>query len=290
QQLDKLKIDTLYPISSENQLLGFCGFSSLERIPNHQLILFQTVINQAAITLKNLEEYEQLRQRDRLAVLGEMAAGLAHEIRNPLGAIKGAAQYLLPPDNELSVPEEEQKEMLRVIVEEADRLNQVVSQFLGFARPYEQNRQEVSLNKVVSKTIDVITKDVPERISISTEFSTKLPTIEIDPEQIRQVILNLLLNAVQSIENDGKVTLQTSMNNGSQSILIRDTGRGIPKENIKKLFIPFFTTREGGTGLGLPICQRIIHAHSGTIQIQSSTEEGTSVSILLPCTSKEITQ
>src|SRR3990167_5337405 len=279
---EQIGVGIIYPILLDNKLLGFCGFKISAFFSHHQLALFQKITNQFAIALKQIEGYQRILQRDRLASLGEMAAGLAHEIRNPLGAIKGAAQQLLPPQEEGFIPLEVQNELLNVIVEETNRLNHVVSQFLGYARPYNQKREKASLNEVVIKTVDIVSKDLPEGVALSYNCNPYLKDIEIDPEQIRQVILNLLLNSIQSIENKGSVAIQTDIENGSQRIIITDNGCGIPEDVKGKLFIPFFTTRKGGTGLGLPICQRIIQAHSGLIDIQSEIGKGTKVTLLLP--------
>lgn len=279
---DQIGVGIIYPILLDNKLLGFCGFKTSSFFLHHQLALFQKITNQFAIALKQIEGYQRVLQRDRLASLGEMAAGLAHEIRNPLGAIKGAAQQLLPIDGEGFIPLEVQNELLNVIVEETNRLNHVVSQFLGYARPYNQRREKASLNEVVSKTADIVSKDLPGGVTLHCNCNPNLKEIEIDPEQIRQVVLNLLLNSIQSIESEGSVSIQTDVENGSQKIVITDTGCGIPEDARNKLFIPFFTTRKGGTGLGLPICQRIIQAHSGLIDIQSEIGKGTKITVLLP--------
>lgn len=282
RQGENTGVNVVYPIILDNKLLGFVGFKSVTIFSHHQLALFQKITNQFAITLKHLEGYQRLLQRDRLASLGEMAAGLAHEIRNPLGAIKGAAQQLLPQEGEGPHFLDNQQDLLNVIVEEVNRLNHVVSQFLGYARPYNQRREKTSLNEVVSKTTDIVSKDLPHGIKLKLNCNPELKDIEMDSEQIRQVILNLLLNSIQSMENDGVVSIQTDVENGSQKIVITDTGCGIPEDVKAKLFIPFFTTRQGGTGLGLPICQRIIQAHSGMIDIHSEVGKGTKITVLLP--------
>lgn len=284
----QMGINIAYPILLDTNLLGFCGFRTNSLYPHHQLSLFQKVSNQAAITLKHMEGYQRLLQRDRLALLGEMAAGLAHEIRNPLGAIKGAAQHILPVEGEAAISQEDQNDLLNVIVEEVNRLNHVVSQFLGYARPHNQRREKVFLNDVVSKTVDIVSKDLPPGIKLNFHYNSKLENIEVDPEQLRQVVLNLFLNAIQSIDNEGTVTVYTGIENGSQKIVITDSGCGIPDDVRGKLFIPFFTTKKGGTGLGLPICQRIIQSHSGQIDITSETGRGTKVTVLLPIVKRDV--
>ena len=134
----------------------------------------------------------------------------------------------------------------------------------------------------MKKTLDVASKDIPSSITISKNLEESLQPIEIDPEQIRQVILNLLLNAVQAVGGAGNITVSTLLKGDSQTITVSDSGGGISQAEMKKLFIPFFTTKKGGTGLGLPICQRIVQNHGGNINIQSELGQGTSVTIQLP--------
>jgi signal transduction histidine kinase len=253
-----------------------------------------------AITVQNSKLYERMKERDRLAALGEMAAGLAHEIRNPLGAIKGAAQLLTPTtsDDGHGIPAES-REFLGIIVEEANRLNRVVSQFLDYARPYRGEPQPLDVNEVVRKTAQLVTPPPlptgeggdappPPPVEVHLQLSDELPRARADAEQLRQVFLNLAINGVQAMPSGGKLTISTALRKGGRrgtpqlEVRFRDTGVGIPPAELKNLFIPFYTTKEKGTGLGLPISQRIIENHGGTIEVRSRVGVGSTFTVVLP--------
>jgi two-component system, NtrC family, sensor histidine kinase HydH len=238
--------------------------------------------------LENSKLYEKIRERDRLAALGEMAAGLAHEIRNPLGAIKGAAQCLDPK----RLPGED-GEFLGVIVEEVNRLNGVVTAFLDYARPLKQSFGPTDLNEVVTRTMRLIQNDVPKQIELAVQMDLTVPRVDADAEQLKQVLINLVQNAVQAIgEAGGRITVGTvkpdrfgefrgNMNEFVE-VRVSDTGPGIPLDQQQHIFVPFFTTKQKGTGLGLAICQRIVKNHGGTISVHSKPGEGCTFVIRLP--------
>ena len=258
------------------------------------LDLFRQLAAQAAITIENSRVYERMKERDRLAALGEMAAGLAHEIRNPLGAIKGAAQLLVDADGK-PVPVQEGTEFLSIIVEEVNRLNRVVTQFLDYARPYKGDAAEVDLNDVVRRTLHLVGSQDEEEdspVTFDVRLADDLPRVRGDAEQLRQVFLNLALNAVQAMRDGGTLTVSTgrraSRRRGEPGAFVEvrfhDTGPGISREHMKNLFIPFFTTKEKGTGLGLPISQRIVTQHGGIFEVRSepSKRRGTTFTVVLP--------
>src|SRR6185437_14926316 len=237
------------------------------------------------------------KERDRLAALGQMAAGLAHEIRNPLGSIKGAAQFLQPSlrAGVASPAGEGTKEFLDIIVEEVNRLNKIVSQFLDYARPYRGEQKPLEVADVLKKTLSLLPKDPQESgaLEVVTSFADKMPPVRADAEQLLQVFLNLSLNAIQAIPAGGaagKVYISTALRRATRrgaaaaflEVRFRDTGVGIPAGDLKNLFIPFFTTKDKGTGLGLPISQRIIENHGGTIEVRSQPGEGATFTVLLP--------
>jgi two-component system sensor histidine kinase HydH len=235
---------------------------------------------QLAISVKNSKLYDRMKERDRLAALGEMAAGLAHEIRNPLGAIKGAAQLLLPAPE---APGGEASEFLGIIVEEANRLNRVVSQFLDYARPYKGSLEPLDLNEVVRKTVQLLPPNADGAPPISVELELgDVPALRGDAEQLRQVFLNLALNALQAMSDGGKLTISTTSARRRVEVRFADSGRGIPAATLKNLFIPFFTTKDKGTGLGLPISQRIVENHGGRIEVRSREGQGAVFTVVLP--------
>src|SRR5436305_2177209 len=279
------------------------GFFCLldDRVPeafaSDELAAMLQVGEQAAITIANSRLYERMKERDRLAALGEMAAGLAHEIRNPLGAIKGAAQYLDPAGLQPG-----DAEILNIIVEEVNRLDGVVAQFLAYSRPFPSAAsgkfQSTDLNDVLWKTIKLIENDLPKNVSMELDLTPGLPAINADAEQLKQVFINLALNAVQAMPDGGRLTVRTRRPHApgelglsestprysADQIEIRfaDTGAGIPDDALDRIFIPFYTTKTKGTGLGLAISQRIVKGHGGTIEVQSRVGEGTEFILRFP--------
>ncbi|MCX7983204.1 MAG: ATP-binding protein [Syntrophales bacterium] len=213
-------------------------------------------------------------EEEKSAMLEEMAPVLAHEIRTPLGSIKAAAQYLRSE----SLQEEESR-LLDVIIEETNRLNGVVTQFLDFAKPYHLNLKKQDINEVIEKALTIATiSGIPEKVKIEKDLRPDVPLVCIDAEQIIQVILNMITNALDAMPDGGTLTIRTrrvSTETGAAvSISIRDTGLGIKKEDLKNIFKPFFTTRERGVGLGLAICNKIVRNHGGTIRVKSIPGQG----------------
>ena len=280
KMFQSLPADVAFAFIIDGKMLGLCTFINETSDIPYSLSDFELLIpfsKQIALSLKNLEIYEKIRQRDRLAAVGEMAAGLAHEIRNPLGAIKGAAQYLQPVQDNSP-----QNEFLKIIVDETNRLNKVVTQFLNFANPTDQNFVETDVGELLKKTLQTASTDMPANIHLSTQFNSKTLFVMVDPERIKQVFLNMILNAIQAMPTGGELKVSLKDLKEEVQIIFEDTGVGIAPEDQKKLFIPFFTTREGGSGLGLPICQKIIRASHGAIKVESELRKGTKFIITLP--------
>ncbi|MFK8002961.1 MAG: ATP-binding protein [Polyangiales bacterium] len=237
---------------------------------------------QTATTIENSRLYLRLKERDRLASLGEMAAGLAHEIRNPLGAIKASAQYLTEGQ------EQEGEEFLGIIVEEVDRLNRVVSSFLDYARPSSGNPASVDINAVVERTAQLLRPECQvAEVVLDLALDEELPLVRIDAEQLRQVLLNLVHNAIQAFEGgEGTIRLKTTTvtTRRVQNVVIsvEDNGPGISAEVVPHLFVPFVTTKDRGTGLGLAISQRIANAAGGRLQVRSQPGKGATFLLTLP--------
>jgi signal transduction histidine kinase len=283
------------PMTEDNQVLGILNLRDdrlREAYASDELNGLRKLAAQAAITLRNSKLYEQMKERDRLAALGQMAAGLAHEIRNPLGAIKGAAQLLKSPtdqDVDRDAPDTEEAEYKEIIVEEVNRLDRVVSQFLGYARPDRGERQVLNINDILHKTVQLL-RSQADGVNMAVELAPNLPQVKADPEQLQQVFLNLGINGLQAMPDGGTLRVSTRRRRGSKrgrviryiEISFEDTGKGISRENLSDIFIPFYTTKENGTGLGLPICQRIIENHGGTIEVHSEPEHGSTFYVLLP--------
>jgi signal transduction histidine kinase len=238
---------------------------------------------QASIALENSRAYQRLKERDRLAALGEMAAGLAHEIRNPLGAIKASAQLLVENATEGDT------EFLEIIVEETDRLNRVVGSFLDYARPARGNPLPCDVTSAVDRTLQLLKPECQTHGTLLiVEQEPALPMVRIDVEQLRQVLLNLVQNALQALDRGGEIHVATaSVERGRGEapwveIRVRDTGPGIPPEVLANLFVPFVTTKDRGTGLGLAISQRIVAAAGGRILVRTRESEGTTFVVRLP--------
>ena len=218
-------------------------------------------------------------QTERLATLGELMAGVAHEVRNPLTAIKGYAQILKLQDAEPA-----HQHYLAVILKEIDSINSVIQQLLDFSRPREQRQQSVSLNQLIGECLVLIqTTGLQARIHFTTELDASLGNIKADGELLKQVMLNILINAVQAITTCGNITIRTLIwDQKHQAIVVEDDGCGIAPEHLTKIFDPFFTTKASGTGLGLALSQRIINAHQGDIRLTSTPGHGTAFTLILP--------
>lgn len=292
----QMKAGISVPLMGNDRVIGFLNLWD-ERVPeayaSDEIALILEVSERMATVLENSKLYEKIRERDRLAALGEMAAGLAHEIRNPLGAIKGAAQCLDPK----RLPGED-GEFLDVIVEEVNRLNGVVTAFLDYSRPLKQNFGPTDLNEVVTRTMRLIQNDMPATAELAVELDLRLPRAEGDAEQLKQVLINLVQNAVQALgPQKGCITVRTekperfgdfrSAAGEFVEVRVSDNGPGIPADQQPHIFIPFFTTKQKGTGLGLAICQRIVKNHGGSISVQSKMSEGTTFVIRLPALPSE---
>ncbi len=303
-RLDELHAGVIFPLlgSAETEqgpwLLGlFCirDDRTESAFDVDDIDAFRQLANGAARVIESSQAYERVKERDRLAALGEMAAGLAHEIRNPLGAIKGAAQLLMTSDGAPPAgpgAQTETVELLEIIVEEANRLNNVVTRFLDYARserPGREGADQVDLNQVVRKTVQLLQQDAQRTIDLRVRIDEMLPSIAGDPESLMQVFLNLGQNALQAMPDGGSLEILTTRRRRSRlgygqfaEVRFRDTGIGIPRDKLKKLFIPFYTTKQRGTGLGLAISHRIINQHGGTIEVRSTLGQGSTFSVFLP--------
>lgn len=237
----------------------------------------------AVVLLRDLRTVKALQQRvertERLAALGRLAAGVAHEIRNPLGAIRGLVQYFQATWKD----DAEQRVYLEVIVREVDRLNRVVSDLVEFARPREPQREPHHLGEIVRHATALVQADVRAKgVEIVHHVDAALPPLLIDRDLVLQALLNVLLNAIEAMEAGGRLTIRLADRAGWAELAVQDTGGGIPPEHLGRLFDPFFTTKQRGTGLGLAIAHSIIQAHDGEIVVDSAQGQGTTVTIRLP--------
>jgi signal transduction histidine kinase len=293
-KMSLLEAEATIPFISKEQLVGMMnlGYKFTKDIYSHEDIeLLTTLANQTAIAIENARLYEDLkksksyiRRADRLASLGTLTAGLAHEIRNPMVAIKTLTQ-LLP---ERLDDEEFRSQFLKIASGEVDRISSLVNELLDFARPSDPRWALEDINAILDGMILLISTATKKKlITIIKNYASNLPPVQIDREQIKQVILNILLNAIDATSENGKITVKTRsfIKPGGEpyiQIEFTDTGCGIPGEHIEDIFNPFFTTKSTGSGLGLSISNQIVQDHKGYIDVESQLEKGSSFFINLP--------
>jgi PAS domain S-box-containing protein len=229
------------------------------------------------------EQTEQLLQKsEKLALLGQMAAGIAHEIRNPLTSIKGFIQ--------LFKTEQHRKEYYDIVLSELDRINDIVGEFLVLAKPTAAVFTEKDVKELIKDVVTLInTQSILNNVQIFVEFECNLPRISCEENQLKQVLINLLKNAIEAMPTGGNIDVKVKVKEeGKISIQIIDQGIGIPKERIPTLGEPFYTTKEKGTGLGLMTCYKIIESHNGELTIDSEVNEGTTIEIILPTITQRV--
>lgn len=298
-RLDHLKVELIYPLSVMNEINGAVFLSKRtdgRSYSKDDFGLLSLLFDQAAFAIEHSILYEQQRERvtrmyraDRLAVLGELAAGAAHEIRNPLTAIRSTIQYLAR-DSSDSV----RSEMLNEVISEVDRINKILQGLLSFARPGDLNVTTFNFEELLSQVITLINPTIKKsNVILESVVDAQNPFFSGDKDQLRQVLINILMNSLDAMAGnsvDQEKSLKVSIKNvfsGSPAmpyleIIVTDTGCGISDENIEKIFNPFFTTKREGTGLGLAICYGIIRRHEGEIEVVSHKNKGTSIIIYLP--------
>jgi signal transduction histidine kinase len=225
-----------------------------------------------------LETEEQLRRADRLSVLGELSAGLAHEVRTPLASIRGAAEILAGSGDEA-----ERDEFSGILVKEVDRLNRVVTDFLSFARPGATSGDTSDPAATARDVLRLLGLQAGKGdVTIEDALDDELPAVALGEEPLKQVLLNLVMNALQATDRGGTVRVAARATNGVLTLTVEDNGRGIPEDQREKVFEPFVTTRETGTGLGLSVVRRILTGHGATIEIGAASPAGTIVTVGLP--------
>ena len=229
--------------------------------------------------MERLRLKERLGRAERLSSLGEMAAGISHEIRNPLGIIRSSAELLkkkvtkVDPSN--TIPD--------IIVEEANRLNNIITDFINFAKPRSPNLVPCRIEEVIDKNITFLSMQIEEKgYAIKQNYQNSLPEIQADADMLYQSFLNILINAMQAMPNGGNIEVAISSNDKIVTIHFEDEGQGISKDVIDKIWDPFFTTKEMGTGLGLGVVKNLIESHGGNIQIKNRSRGGTRVTVELP--------
>jgi Amt family ammonium transporter len=303
------------PLLSRKKVLGGIAADNLVSeagITGQKLQSLMVFANQAALALENALMYEELKgfneqlgervrkaaaeleatqkqlfQAEKLAALGKLSAGIAHEIRNPLTSIKILIHSLADPDASDAAREKD----LKVIEAEIERVNKIIRQFLDFARPRPPSLEPADARGLIAETLDLAGYEIESQgVELEREDENDLPPVAMDREQMKQVLLNLILNALQAMPRGGKLTIQTALRDFAREgaagraveIRVKDTGGGIPAEIQNRIFEPFFSTKEEGIGLGLSVAQRIVEEHGGRIRVESLEGQGTAFSVLLP--------
>jgi signal transduction histidine kinase len=224
------------------------------------------------------EAQERLIRQEKLAVLGQLAGGVAHELRNPLGAIKNATYFL---NMVLEEAEPEVKETLEILDREVVTSARIISSLLDFARPKAPIRRKVDVNNVVQDALSHTA--VPESVEVVSELDETLPTILADPDQLAQVFGSIILNDIQAMPQGGQMVIRSEvLSQDLVAVSIRDAGVGISEENLKKIFEPLFTTKAKGIGLGLALAKTIVEGHGGSIEVESEVGKGSTFTVRLP--------
>jgi two-component system, NtrC family, sensor histidine kinase PilS len=259
----------------DRRTIGFAvsPLSTLEGASAGYTLIFQDLTD-----MKKLEA--EVRLKDRMAAVGELSAGIAHEIRNPLAAIAGSVQVL---KNSQSLSPQEQR-LMSIVLKESERLNKSISDFLRFVRPQEKNSVQFDVAASLAETLDLLANspELQATHEIQREITPPSFAITGDADQIRQVFWNLARNAVQAMPSGGVLTVRTVIEDGSYNIVFADNGRGMSAADISRLFQPFRTNFPSGTGLGMAISYRIVQEHGGKIDVSSSEGRGTAITVSLP--------
>jgi two-component system sensor histidine kinase HydH len=238
----------------------------------------QRATNQLSETHAKLRNsFDQLRQADRLSAIGQLAASLAHEIRNPLASIEGAVDIC-----ERTTSDEKRREFLSIIKKEAGRLNGLLTNLLDFARPRALQMRQVQIDGIVKSIVDLTSHSAQQRgIQLSSEVPPDFPPVECDVQQIGQALLNVVLNALQATPSGGAVSIVVSRQNETVLLAVKDTGGGI-EGDLERVFDPFYTTKEGGTGLGLAVSHQILAQHAGRIIAERNPGTGMTFTLAWP--------
>jgi PAS domain S-box-containing protein len=233
---------------------------------------------------KELQLEEEMHRISELAAIGQLAATIAHELRNPLSSIKGAAQYLRKEyEDHVAV-----REFLDIIIDEVNVLNKITTEFLDFARPTKLNLRETDINDILFRTLQFMQLDITKQnVEVEQKLPYDMPKIIADDKQLEQVMRNIVLNAIQAMPEGGTLMVSSRAAGDGVKLVVADTGMGIPEDKLSQLFVPFFTTKTKGTGLGLSIVQKIVENHGGRVTVKSEIGKGTTFEVFLPICSEK---
>jgi signal transduction histidine kinase len=298
EMLERFRIALVVPLIALNRLSGILFLSEKPdrgRFSVEESDTLAMLAGQAALAIENAvmtqfqeERLKKLFHADKLATVGELAAGAAHEIRNPLTSIRSTVQFL-----KKDLPTEKQT-YVDGVIEEVDRIDGIIRGLLSLSKSSELNLSRIDLCEVINQTLMLLDPELKQsKIEVTNDSVLADATVEADQAQMKQVFLNVLLNSIQAMQSGGTIRISLAdrpdtsakLPSGSVRVTINDTGPGIPEETLRRVFDPFFTTKENGTGLGLSITYGIVHGHGGDISMASTTDpagHGTTVTIRLP--------
>ncbi len=301
-------INSIFPLTSMNRLTGLVCLgekSTKKSLSRDEVDLLNMLLGHAALAFDNAYLFQQQKARlkkmyraDRLATLGQLAAGAAHEIRNPLTSIRSTIQYLRK-----SLINSEEGELVGGLIDEVDRINEIIEGLLSFSKPAKPEIKTIDLELLLKQTLALVETTAKKRkVDISLEYNSEQSSLKADLSLLKQVFLNIIINSLEAIEENGRIQVRVDFiqkggqlppqSNPYYFISFKDSGPGIPRANMDHVFDPFFTTKMEGTGLGLSISYKIIQQHDGDIEIESTTEDqdpenhGTKVKITLPALKK----
>jgi signal transduction histidine kinase len=289
EMLEARGIEICFPLMSMNRLIGVLLVGAKTdgtRFAKLEISFISSILPQAGIALENALLFKEQRERfrrmsraDRLATIGELAAGAAHEIRNPLTAIRSSLQYL-----EAKSADEASLKLIGAALQETARINEIVSALLSFSRPSETVQERYNLVETLEEGLDLVSFQArKQQVVLRREFPDEALTVRGDRSQLKQLFLNVFLNAIQAMPGGGELKVEALRKDGPKAVVaVTDTGDGIPEENLDRIFDPFYTTKKSGTGLGLSICYNIIKSHRGDIEVKSKTGQGTTILVSLP--------
>jgi len=302
--LKETDVEFIFPLMAMNRMTGLVCLGrkkSGKPVGEEEIELLLMLLGQAAVSFENAYLYEQQKLRlkkmyraDRLATLGQLAAGAAHEIRNPLTSVRSTIQYL-----QKGLQGDSKKQLIADMLEEVDRINEIIEGMLSFSRPVKLKKERIDLKTLLESTIKLTATTARKaNVQIEMQGDDEEHDLTGDPGQLKQVFLNIIMNALEACEDGGIISIHlekcdrtdplTSKTSRQYMVGFRDTGSGIPKKNVEHIFDPFYTTKKSGTGLGLSISYGIVRNHGGEIEIESKTikddpeQHGTSVTVWLP--------
>jgi len=260
-------------------LVGLVAGVLADRERKQKKSLQQTTQELRSVYKELQDSFEHVKRAERLSTVGQLSAGLAHEIRNPLASLSGAVGIM----RRNPTAEEKRQECLDIMDKECRRLNNLLTSFLDFARPRPPKFLAIDIAAVLDSVISLVSHTLDQRsISLRKETAIKLPPLECDPELLKQVLVNLVINAIQASSDGGEISIQARVRGSDLAIQVKDRGSGVITENLDKIFDPFFTTKENGTGLGLSVAYQIVEQLGGNLQAEKNADRGMTFSVLLP--------